>query len=737
MLFLHCRNKFAPRSYAKHYLSLPNGLALAFYLALLVCCSSFAQEKILPGHFNEPIERALNSNTDVLGQQVLLGGEPSFDSVAAFFPPMQRPREVVGVMESPDDFGISWDGEIQAARHVRISFRVGDPPSPYGIEGSITRTLLDGYLPIVETSWDYQGLRYKELVFGYSSGLNADEPSFAMIRLRVENVGEDEKKTTIHVYNLYGSNGPVPESTVLVPAKGFRDFHYRLPYNADLRQLVQTLTKAEFDQALQRTRDFWTKFLAQGMQIRTPEDRINNAYRAWLAYNFFNVDKINGIYEIHDGTGFYESVWGYSAAIYCNALSQYGYWDEAEKYLGSLLHSQHADGSVLFKAGMGFPDNGAVLFAIGDQYLLSRDLNWFKSVVPQTIRSAEWIASERAQTKQTKEGKNSITYGLLPAGQSGGDYSSPVYSYYSDVYNWLGLNEIAQAFRQAGMTSQADRWSTEAEDYRKDILASMEKSLVHVGSFEVLPVEPVTHRLMSNGGGDYYALFASMVLETGFFSSTDERSKWITQYMEQRGGLLLGMDRFQDGVDHAYSYGYALTQLQRGDVDKFLLTLYSMMAYGMSQDTYSAVEVTHIAQGLNEMTLPHTRSNTQQLRMLRMMLVREDSNNLLLASGSPRAWAASTKPVKVVGAPTKFGTVSFTLTSDLSAHRINAVIEPLKNNQGQFPDYVQVWLRAPKDWGRAAHVSINGREQTLESGDMVRFRGSDLNKQASVVAEFR
>jgi hypothetical protein len=114
---------------------------------------------------------------------------------------------------------------------------------------------------------------------------------------------------------------------------------------------------------------------------------------------------------------------------------------------------------------------------------------------------------------------------------------------------------------------------------------------------------------------------APLVLETEFFSAADPRYKWITDFMEQRGGLLLGMDRVWDGVDHAYTYGYALEELRHGDVNKFLLTFYGSLAYGMTRDTYSAVEVTRITEGFNENTLPHTYSNTQQLRMLRMMFL--------------------------------------------------------------------------------------------------------------------
>lgn len=690
---------------------------------------------MLPGNLNALVGRALNSNTDLLGRQVLLEGEPSFHRVAKFFPPMQRPREIVGVKESPEIFGITWDGEIEAAPPERVSFRLGNPPSPYGLEGTVTRRLLDGYLPIVETCWEYRKLFYRELLFGYSHDLSASEPAFAFVRLQVQNIGETEKTATVRVYYNPAFGAPVTSSRATIPAMGRHDFYYKIPYEINDQHQVQMIKEVEFNRALEQTKAFWTRLLSQGMQIRTPEQRINNAYRAWLEYNFLNVDKINGIYQIHDGSGFYERIYGYSAALYCNALSLYGYWGEAEKYIQSLLHFQRPNGSVIINYGQA--DNGALLFAIGEQYLLSHDLRWFKKVAPQAIRSCEWIARGRASTKVLQGGKKPITYGLLPAGQSYVDYSRPVYSYYSDVYNWLGLTEMAKAFKAAGMTAEARKWSEQAADFRQDILASMDRSVVRVGNLKVLPVEPMTHRLVNQGAGDYYALIAPLILETGFFSPTDGRSQWITRYMEQRGGLLLGLDRFGDGVDAAYTYGYALTQLERGNVKKFLLTLYSMLAYGMSRGTYSAVEVTHIAQGVNALTLPHTYSNTQLLRMLRMMLVRKEGDNLLLASGTPRAWLACGKPVVVRRAPTFFGKVSLSLASNEMRHTVKAIVEPLAGSQGRYPKLVQLWLRAPKSWGHLALLTLNGGEQEPAHGDMVQFPGSELKQQVTIFAKFR
>ena len=75
------------------------------------------------------------------------------------------------------------------------------------------------------------------------------------------------------------------------------------------------------------------------------------------------------------------------------------------------------------------------------------------------------------------------------------------------------------------------------------------------------------------------------------------------------------------------------------------------MAYGMSRGTYAAVECTAIRTGENYWTLPHTYSNTQQLRLLRNMLLREDGDKLWIGQAIPgpgwpaaNAWPPPARP---------------------------------------------------------------------------------------------
>jgi hypothetical protein len=290
-----------------------------------------------------------------------------------------------------------------------------------------------------------------------------------------------------------------------------------------------------------------------------------------------------------------------------------------------------------------------------------------------------------------------------------------------DTYCCVGLAASAQAFAALGMPRQAERFRAEAAAYRADILASMRAATFTDRGMPLLPMEPETRRLLRsthNGGGDYYGLVASCVLENGFLEPEGPEARLITDLMERRDGLLCGLCRFgSGGVDHAYTYGYLFTQLRRGEVREFLLGFYAMLAYGMSRDTYSGVECTTAVTGENAQTLPHLYSCTQQLETLRAMLVREEGGRtLMLADGIPRAWLQDGKRVVVRRAPTRFGVVSYSIRSRVSRGRITADVR-LPRGAG-----ITLCLRLRHPHGLPIReVTVRGAEQcSVAGGELVR-----------------
>jgi hypothetical protein len=246
----------------------------------------------------------------------------------------------------------------------------------------------------------------------------------------------------------------------------------------------------------------------------------------------------------------------------------------------------------------------------------------------------------------------------------------------------------------------------------------MDAAVIDRWGMKVLPMEPETHRVLkstNDRGGGYYGLIASCMLESEFLPADDKRAGWVMRFMEEKGGLRLGMAEFDGGIDHAYTYGYWLDCLKLDRVKPAILGLYGSLAYGMSRETYSGVEVTHLFTGANEPTLPHLYSCTQQLRLLRMMLVREDGADLRIGQAIPRPWLESGKKIDLQNAPTSFGPVSFTIESRVDRRQIAVnLAAPAR----ETPRAIILRLRHPN--GEAIKgVTVDGKPIDSFKDDMV------------------
>jgi hypothetical protein len=241
-------------------------------------------------------------------------------------------------------------------------------------------------------------------------------------------------------------------------------------------------------------------------------------------------------------------------------------------------------------------------------------------------------------------------------------------------------------------------------------------TITHHG-VKMIPIEPDTQRLLKltkYKGGEYYGLVASTLFENEFFPKNDPRGALFRNMLENEGGLAAGVCEFQEGIDHAYTCGYLLDRLRAGEIRKVLLGFWSFMAYGMTRDTYSPVEVTLYKTSDNHYTLPHTYSCTQQLRLLRYMLLREENGHLVIAQGIPSAWLEPSKRIEVTEAPTLFGPVSYRIEVEDSRSLRVHLVPPTRD----APKSIRIHLRHPHRLA-IGHVESSGGADIDVDGEVV------------------
>lgn len=621
---------------------------------------------------------------DLPGEKELAAADdPSFESVVQYHPPMKHPREAVGVKDHPHDIGIAPDGSLQLSDDINrpdspvAYFEIGEPAYRFGSGKEFCRKkLLNGWMPIVVAADKHDGLDFEQTVLGWTNGLSVDEPLYGCVRLEITNTTDAARKLKLRLCVKPATEKcPPKEWSLEVPASGKKAVEAAVPFLLNDSPLVDLAAK-EFDARLGSVVKHWEDLIAPGARFEIPEQRVQDAYRAWLAYNFLNVDKRDGIYHICDGAGFYEQVYGYSAALYCYALDLMGYHDQASTYLDSILTFQQPDGLIC--VNFGATDTGTMLWAMSEHYRLTNDAEWLKRNARKMTAMCNWIIEHRKESMKHIHGKRAMVHGLV-RWRPYCDFELAAFDYFCNGYLCMGMKAASQVFAEIGLADESARLDREADAFLKDIMISMDAAIITHDGMKMLPLMPDTQFLLKETGytaNGYYGLLASCLLETGIPAFDDARADLVVDMLRQKGGLQVGVCSFFDMIDHAYAWGYWDVCLRRDEPKRAILGLYGSMAYGMSRDTYAAVECTAIRTGENMATLPHTYSNTVQLRLLRNMLLRESGDDLQVGSAVPRPWLAPGKRLAVRMAPTMFGPVSFSMETAADGSTIRVHLDP-------------------------------------------------------------
>ncbi len=659
---------------------------------------------------------------DVLGEQELAStDDPTFESVARHFPPLKWPREAIGVKDHPFAIGVACDGALQFTedsadpRQPTGFFEIGEPAYRFGT-GPLpcSRRLLNGYMPIVILNDRHNGLELEQTAFAYSKDFSPSEPLVAYIRLRITNPGDTRRNVKTRFSVVPCDKWPLTTHDIEIPAHGSQQLQIKVPYKI---LPVAVVSADEFDRKLAEVGAYWDKLLKPGSRFDIPEQRVQNAYRAWLAYNFINVHKRGDVYHVCDGSGFYTRVYGYSDALYCNNMDLLGYHDLAEQYLDSLLTFMQPNG--LLAVNFGDTDTGVTLVSMSRHYQITRNADWLRRVAPKMLAMCNWIIETRKATLSAAATQPAEARGLIRY-RPYADLLTPAADYFSNAYLCQGLAATADAFAQIGMTDEAARLQKASDAYRRDILASMQPAVFDDADEKILPIVPDTRELWKESDGSangYYAIIAPCMLEAGIPAWNAPEADLLIDALRNRGGLTLGVPRFHEMIDHAYGYGYWMTCLKRDEPKRAILGLYASMANGMTRDTYSAVECTMIRTGENFWTLPHTYSNTQQLRLLRNMLLRENGRDLLLGYAIPRPWLAAGKHVAVKNAPTLFGPASFAIEAQENGADIH--VDPPTRTA---PRTIKIRLRNPAQRVIRA-VECQPKSEMAFKGNVVELHG--------------
>jgi hypothetical protein len=242
------------------------------------------------------------------------------------------------------------------------------------------------------------------------------------------------------------------------------------------------------------------------------------------------------------------------------------------------------------------------------------------------------------------------------------------------------------------------------------------------------------------------------VLTSGLFPIKSDYADAIIEYTQQRGGLVMGMQRSAAtadtwwvaarGINDLYGMRYALALLERDEPDRALVSFYGKLAHGFTRDTFIGGEGASIlpvygGTGRQFYLPPNSAANASYQQQFRYLLIQDydiehsdgRADTLRLLFATPRKWLADGSEIRVERAPTQFGEVSIYVRSSL---KDGAVTADLKLPE-RTPSRTLLRLRLPEGW-RVSSAEANGVKLEIDNGETINLapvRG-DVKLRATV-----
>ena len=448
-------------------------------------------------------------------------------------------------------------------------------------------------------------------------------------------------------------------------------------------------TAATYEAQREACAQAWRKVIAPGMHLECPEPIVNNAWRHLIVQNF---ELINGDRMHYSAGNQYDKLYEAEGTDAALGMLAWGYENDMRRWLVPLLD--------FTRKNLECHQAGFKLENICRYFWQTRDAAGLRELRPRWEKEARLLADTRTNEVH-----------LCPKQQYCGDIHTMVYSLTVNAKGWRALRDLAAVLEEIGDKEVAQLYAENAADFRKIVLAAIDKSVRRETTPPFVPValyadEPAHDPITDRRIGSYYNVVIDYVAGSGIFPPGSPQETWIPRYQEEHGGLCMGMLR-SGGAENTFWTGshqvwplyttrYALDTLRRDEPERALVSLYGALAQGFTRNTFISGEgcaLTPLDEGGRFLYCPpNSAANSHFLSTLRYALVQDwdldddgRPETLRLFFATPKRWLEYGKTIRLDRAPTEFGPVSVHMESKLEQGEVIAQLDlPLRNEPKQI-----------------------------------------------------
>ena len=480
---------------------------------------------------------------------------------------------------------------------------------------------------------------------------------------------------------------------------------------------------------LAATEAHWKHVMAPAMQIDIPDAFLSNVIRASQVHCLLAARNEAGKWVAPWAAAMHHGPLESEAHSVVRGMMFMGLTDFARRSLEFFIKRYNPQG--LLTTGYTTLGTGWHLWTLGEYYALTHDPDWMKRNASEVDRVCNWVIAQRAMTMRIDAHGNKLPeYGLMTPGLAA-DWDVYAYYAYLNGYYAAGLRDAGAALADVGCADAA-LVKENGIELSREILRAFHWTQSLAPVFKLrdgtwVPEYP-THVYCPAPVGDFYVgedvgrswcydveIGAHHLIPMGIMPPDCREADWMLNHMEDVQFLKAGFwcypedetqkDWFNRGgfakVQPYYARNaeaYAL----RDNVKPFVRSYFNALSTLLNREDLSLWE--HFFNG----AFNKTHETGYFLYQTRTMLLTERGDELWLAPFVTGNWLRDGKTVGVKNAPSRFGTVSYRITSHVSQGYMEAVIDPPTR---QLPRQIVLRLRH-LDGKPMKSVTVNGLTHT-------------------------
>jgi hypothetical protein len=643
-----------------------------------------------------------------------------------------------------------------------------------------TPALYKGYLPILQLQYrDHDGIEYQQE--SLATNLPGTDIVASFVEITTDHLKSSPNPANVRFQvcsncNLHQEGNQLLDEqgrTYLYFSPGATFSNSDLVYNLDNYNngkhsvfIVRPVTpivnapaiiadKDGQENARNKSAAYWENRLSEGTIFQVPESNVMDAQRNLLIQDLLMTWR----YSLGNA---YEAFYQPESSTTMETLGRYGFTNVYKNALQDLLPKSKGLNRRNWEIGEKLSHAADYYRLTGDPSLIIENLEAYKAyAVDLAAQHASDTVNHLLERQQYSSDVKGLVYGLHQIGTA-----------------LFGLQTMVSVWRELGKTDLAEQYGPIADDLRLwfDKAIKQSSTVMPDGSLftkaMLLDKEDPYDHLPVTLLGSYWNLVAQYGFAAQAYAPESPEAKATLQYLYNHGSRLMGLLKVRDGaINDVYEAEQAKFLADNDQSDQMVLSLYNQLAHGMTRNTFITGEAANVGPLASKWPLqfgacaigapctppsfengwkpneyyrgmylsPNTANNGFFLRLLRLMLINDVTNNkgvpqsLQLAFSTPRGWLENGKKIQINDAPSLFGSVSYTITSKIEQNHVMADLDvPSQKPIGNL----QLRLRVPTN-KHLIGAKVNGQPYTKFNASNETIDLTGLTGKLIIRADYR